>query len=395
MLEALLAVVGLGVTLLSALAFRSSSSLSRFFELVPDKALVSRLSTASEELTHALDAQREVATSLPAALSAQVAAQVKAGLAPLSEQLGHLTQESHSTAGRLAESHDHFTRAVLALNDDGNLAEWVGSFREVVQPLHTLSSAVEAHYQTAGQVLAKTSEVVALWSDQHQSVQEAFGHFSALVERSAAAETTHLRDIEHRLMNRLEEVADTNATVSHSLSELQTASRHALATNEDLARSVDGTVRQVGELIDLGRQTQGQHHELIRAQEGLQRSFAAWQASIEQGLSSLSDHTEKLVRGATESVALLGQGIHAAAADQKQLLAGFHNQHATALASLAQRFEKLSTEQGELLGQQRKLLAEAGAKLHSLPARGYQVATLALLAVQVLLTGVLLASISR
>src|SRR6185369_6909983 len=217
---------------------------------------------------------------------------------------------SQALSEELARSHEGFTRAVLTLNHDGSLSEWVGGFREAVQPLVSVSSAVEHHYDTAGQVLRTTGALVEQWAAQKEAVVGAFEKFKESVDLSAAHEVRHLRDLEQRVMDRLEEVAETNANV---------------------ARSVERTVQQVTEVVEIGRQTQSQHHEVIRAQQQAQKDMAGWHKQAEQGLATLQENIGRITAGTGAALESLRQETQKALTALGGQLEGFHREHVKAV----------------------------------------------------------------
>jgi hypothetical protein len=373
MLEGSLIAAAAGLLVLAVLSFRSTRLLEQLKNVLPDKGLVDRLVETQDALTQSIEAQRRAVLELPRNVAGTVAAEVK----PLSESL--------------VRSHDHFSRAVLTLDQDGSLGEWVGGIREAVEPLQAVSTAIERHYDTAGQVLRTTSGLVEQWASQREAVVHAFQRFAETVERSAAAETTHLRDVEHRVMNRLEEVAETNAAVAHSLSELQTASRNTLETQAGLARSVEATVQRTSELIDLGKQTQTQHHELIRSPQGAQNDLARWQKDADQGLKRLHESVGQIAEATAQSLGQTRQELQRSISALQALLKEFHQTHGQALAQLQARQEAAAQREQEVANQQKGLIADVRGMLEGLPARRFQLTSMALLGAQVVLTAILLA----
>lgn len=377
MLEGALIATVAGVLVLAVLSFRSSRLLEQLRGTLPDKGLVDRLVETQGALTQSIEAQRRAVQELPRNVAGTVAAEIK----PLSESL--------------ERSHDHFSRAVLTLDADGSLGEWVGGIREAVEPLQAVSTAIERHYDTAGQVLRTTCGLVEQWAGQREAVVHAFQRFAETVERSAAAETTHLRDIEHRVMNRLEEVAETNAAVAHSLSELQTASRNTLETQAGLARSVEATVQRTSELIDLGKQTQTQHHELIRSQQAVQKDLGRWQQEADQGLKKLHESVGQIAEATSQSLGQTRQELARSISALQGLLQQFHQSHGQALAQLQARQEAAARREEEIARKQEGLIAEVRKVLEGLPARRFQLVSMALLGAQVALTAALLVVLSR
>jgi len=346
-----------------------------------------------QSLGRALDAQRQTTEKLPALVAEKVAGQVEVGLDPLKGEIGRLSEAQQAALGEISEalarSHNHFSQAVLTLNQDGSLSEWVSSLRDTAEPFQKATSSLELHYQTARQLLGSTGELVSQWASQREAVEGAFQHFSAMVERSAAAETTHLRDIEHRVMQRLEEVASTNTTVSQALSELQTTSRNTMASHQNLAQSVQDTVLKVGELADLGQRTQEQHHELVRAQKGVQQGFDAWRQQMERGVAEFQRKLEELpTRVATsleEKTRTTIEGIQ----NLGQQLGDAQATHAQQLTDLRQKQEAVIETQTRLVRRQETLVGEVEEWITQLPTRTVQISILALLACQLVVLGVM------
>lgn len=353
---------------------------------LPDRALVEQLTGLQESLREAVDAQRTAVQELPGKFSGAVSTEVRGGLDPARKEMESLALQSRNLSEALARSHDHLSQAVLTLNQDGSLGEWVGGFREAVQPLQSVSSAIERHYETAGHVLRTTSGLVEQWAAQREAVVQAFQSFSVTVERSAAAETTHLRDIENRLMNRLEEVAETNATVAKALSELQTAGRHALETSTDLTSSVEKTRQQIAELIELGRQTQVQHHELIRLQQQLQKDFGEWDRRTGQQLAVLHESIGKIAQGTTEALETLRKETQQAVAYLASLLQKLHQSQVQAIQDLHKAQQTAAAQQEAVARRQSEIVDRVEGLLAELPTRRDQRLSLILLGSQVAAT---------
>ncbi len=345
------------------------------------------------QLRQAIAAQQQATDGLPDRLASRVAGEVRQGLAPVQAAVGQLTRENQQAMGQLAEtlsgSHAHLNQVLMALDHDGGLGEWVTSFRETTEPFQLATDALTQHYETGGKLLSTTGELVRQWADQREAVQVAFRSFSDMVERSQAAETTHLRDIEHRVMNRLEEVAETNTTVSHALSELQTASRRTQEAHESLSETVRSTVDKVGELIDLGRQTQAQHHELIRGQEAVQKRFTGWHADMEERIGRFQRHLEETPVRIGRAFQETTQKAVASFAAAGQKLERFHAGHAQAIEATTRRQAAVAEQQAQLLEAQGRALADAERRAGLMPTRNLQIATLALLGLQAALLGVL------
>jgi len=389
-MEAPLVVVA--VLLLAA----SAVALKLLWELAAGlRSLPARLPSAQDlaALREAIAAQAETARRLPAELAERVAGEVGSGIAPLEAAFRGLAASNQTALGRLGErleaSHQRLGEVVATLDHNGGLGEWVTSFRDAAEPFQLAAQSVAAHYDTGGRLLTTTGELVAQLAGHRDAVELAFQTFSESVTRSQAAETTHLRDIEHRVMNRLEEVAEIQNLVAQALSELQTASRRTQEAHESLAESVRSTVETVNELLDLGRQTQSRHYELIGAQEELQKRFDRWHAGLEERIQRFQQNLEQLPVRVSGALQQSTQKALAAIEGLGARLEGFHGEHARAVDAVTQRQATVVEDHARLLARQEHFLEAVARQAALAPSRTLQVGTLAVLAVQTVLVGVL------
>lgn len=334
------------------------------------------------ELRQAITAQHQLAEQLPVQIASRVAGEVRNGLVPVKGAIESLGQT-------LAESHERLNQVLASLDREGELGEWVVGFRETAQPFQLAAETLAHHYQTNTQLLNTAGTLVQDWGVQREAVQKAFFDFSAMVERSQAAEITHLRDIEHRIMQRLEEVAESSATAAHNLSELQTSGRRMQEAHESLGQTVETTVGKVSELLDLGRQTQTQHHELIRAQESVQKYFEKWHVEIDERIGRFLHGLEQAPArvGATLEATLLPAAN--AIGELGKKLEGFHRQHSESLAAMVRQQNTVNERQAKLVEAQQRMLESTQRQLGLLPSRQLQVAILALVGLQTLIMGAL------
>lgn len=361
------------------------------------RGLPARLPSAADlaALRQAIAAQDETARRLPGEIAEQVAGELASGVQPLEAAFEGLAGTNQAALGRLGErleaSHQRFGEVVATLDHNGGLGEWVTSFRDAAEPFQLAASSLSNHFETGGRLLSTTGELVSQLAVHRDAVEHAFASFSEAVTRSQAAETTHLRDIEHRVMNRLEEVAEIQNLVAQALSELQTASRRTQEAHESLAESVRSTVEKVGELLDTGRQIQNRHHELIRAQEDLQRRFDRWHSGLEERIQLFQQNLEQLPVRVGET---LQRSTHQALAAIEGLggkLESFHGEHARAVDAVTRRQAAAGEDQARLLKRHESFLEHAARQAALAPSRKLQFATLGVLILQTLLVGALLA----
>jgi uncharacterized phage infection (PIP) family protein YhgE len=328
-----------------------------------------------ESLRRAIAAQEQATRRLPEELSSRVADEVAAGIQPLDSSLARLSDTNEAAVDRVSQ-------VLTGLDLDGGLGEWVANFRDTAEPFQQAAQSLEAHYETGGRLLNTTGEMVIQMAGQREALEQAFDAFSRSVVESQAAETGHLRDIEHRVMNRLEEVAEIQNLVAGALSELQTASRRTQEAHESLAESIRATVEQVHGLMDLGHRTQNQHHELIRAQEQLQERFGRWHGDLEERVQRFQTHLEQLPVRVGQALQETTQKTVAEVQSLGQKLAAFHDRQRQTLEGLVEHQRSVAEAQNRLVEAQQRQATRA-------PSRSLQVATLVALALQAVLLGVI------
>ncbi len=284
---ALLISVLAGVGILVVIAFFQIQIFKRFSDLnrgineitgkLPSRELLNSSAGLNQSLIQSLDAHRSMTGKIPDIIARTLAGEVERGLGPASAELKSLTEsisESiESYTHTLSESQNQLTGAIMTLNRDGSLAEWVDSFRDVSEPIQKAVASLDRHYQTTGRILESLGNLLADWADQKNAVERAFTRFSEAVEAWMVDETTHFRNVEHRIMNRLEEVAATNETAVQSLSALQTAHAKMAGAQDNLSDSLSEVIRKIPEIIDMAGKTQEQHRDLIRVQSELQTAL--------------------------------------------------------------------------------------------------------------------------
>lgn len=356
---------------------------------MPGRRAVDGLAQAMRSMTGALEAQRAVVTEMPKLIGGGVAAQVREGLQPLAEDLVRFSNDTKVGMEALAESlqtsQTAFTQAVITVNEDGGFDQWVGALRETIEPLQETGDVLERHFQVTDSMLETTESILADWSDQRAEVRKAFEDFSSAVARSATEEVAHLRDIEQRMTHRLEEVAETNALVAESLSALQTASRNAAASNENLARSVEGTVQRVAELIEANRQMQNRHHQLINAQDESRQRFEAWEKTVDAAVDHVNQGLEGLPRIVQGALGDVVTATEQSVQELGRMMGGFHTRHQKALEAIEARHRSMTARREELLAIEGRLMKERRAAAASQPLRSLQLWLLIVAGLQALL----------
>ncbi len=389
----ILIIVAVCAAFLATVAFKMNrviARLARNLENLNMPDLVEDMSKSNRTLSRSVDTHRETIGLLPDLVSRHVAGEVRKGIEPVQHELRTLAGETQSGAARLADSlakaHDHFTGALMTLNSDGHLSEWVDSFREAAEPIKSASSAIQHHYETAEQLLDTTGKLIAQWSGQRRAVDDSFKRFSSVMEQWAVDETTHFRDVEHRIMNRLEEVAGTNSMVAQSLSELQTAQTKMAGSQEEFSETINQTASRFGEILDITRRAQNRHIEIIRTQEQLQAQLKTIQGAFQKRTAALDERMNEMMAG-LEKI----QGAFFSNAEKSfEKLTGqtdaLNNEHAAALGKLKTMFETAAVSQTGLIEKHQNLVDHAKSVLSGVPSKKMQTVFAALLAVHLFLT---------
>jgi hypothetical protein len=152
---------------------------------------------------------------------------------------------------------------------------------------------------------------------------------------------------------------------------------------------VEDTVVKVGELTDLGRQTQRQHHELVRAQQEVQTGFTAWRDDMDKGLERFQKRLEETPARVAASVENSTRETLDAVRQIGAELRQNHETHAKAVDGTQRRQEAVVKTQAQLVGRQEALLSEVEEWMTRLPSRSFQLAILVLLACQLVVLGLL------
>jgi DNA repair exonuclease SbcCD ATPase subunit len=266
--------------------------------LFKSKSVLNGVKDANIALADSLRTHREVVEKLPDRVSQNVSKEVRDGIDPTRKELENLSKEvSTSTKNliqSLSESHNVIVKTLTTINTDGSLTEWVESLRETIEPLQSATSALEQHYQTSEKLLDKTGELILQWTTQRQVVENAFTKFSSIMEEWAVKETTHLRDIEPRIMERLKEVASTNDLLAQGFSQLQSSQTKMSDVQQELSESVKRVSEKLWEVIDSAKQNQTGHQELIRNQKSLQDQLKTLQIEMQTHTKQLENQTYEM-----------------------------------------------------------------------------------------------------
>lgn len=306
---AVLIAVLAGIAVLGVIAFFQIKTFRRFTDLnreineiankLPSSELLNTLTAVNRSLVQSLDAQRSITGKIPDIIGRTLASEVSRGLGPMPAELKTLTQTISASietyTQTLADSQEQLTGAIMTLNRDGSLAEWVDSFRDVSEPIQLAAASLDQHYQTTARILESLSHLTADWADQKKAVETSFTRFSEAVEAWMIDETTHFRNVEHRIMNRLEEVAATNETATQSLSALQTAHTKMAGAQDHLSDSLSEVIRKIPEIIDMAGKTQEQHRDLIRVQAELQTALGDLREKTLERSDDFEKRTERLI----------------------------------------------------------------------------------------------------
>lgn len=258
--------------------------LSELRDVIPDKALVRGLTATQNSLDETLGKEKKVIQNLPLLLSNTVSTQVSSGLEPLRGEISKSTQSSIAAIAKLTsslhDSHQEFQNALLTVNDDGHFKEWITALRETVAPMQVAGAALENHYATADSILKSNTRFIADWSGRWGELASHLEQFSTDFNRWFTDEQISRGQIEQRIMNRLEEVNETNVLVGESLNELQSSGAKLLGSNHDLTMAMTSLKKRVDELGQKHEALISLQRDLLQAHEKVQRDFHISQENI-------------------------------------------------------------------------------------------------------------------
>ncbi|MDJ0841053.1 MAG: hypothetical protein QNK37_31365 [Acidobacteriota bacterium] len=344
---------------------------------IPKKDLVRNITDSSRALTNALEEERKMLAALPTLISERVASEITNGINPLSlsiERSASVTNKQvHQLTVAFRESHEHFHQLLLTVSDEGHFREWIGAFRETVAPLETATRAIENNYSTAESLLKETTRFVSQWAGHWEKVEGNFNRFSNEFSRWSAAETTHAKDIEHRIMNRLEEVSETRHQINKSLNELQSARTKLMDSNRELSNSVSSMSRRMNELCTLNENLQARQHELFEQQTNFQTGFNEWQMEIQTRgrntqtqLANFLTQTEQAVNG---MLSRIEEALDRLTRGYQQL----HKQREEQLNNLITRMSAANQSQAQILKRQEQLISRVDRAFKHMPNRPLQI----------------------
>jgi ABC-type transporter Mla subunit MlaD len=390
-------VTGIGVVILVILSLKSGkilNHLTQSFETVekniPERHLLENIGTASGELSSSLDAHKKVVVELPQLVSRNLSKEVQTGIDPVKVELSSLSENTKETmsriTGSLEESHKQFIGALLTLNAEGRLTEWVNAFREVVEPLQSSASSLKQHYDTAERLLKTTEDLVVQWTGQRQVVENAFKNFSEAVQRWTVEETTRFSDVEHRIMNRLEEVANTNALVSQSLSELQTAQTNMTGSQRELSDTVKQMVLKMREIMEVVQRSQEQHVQLNRGQAEMQNQVKTLLSEMENRTKALDNRINKILSEFESVHRTFAESVQNAIKDMNHTTKDFNKEHTKAIESLRKKHEQLVESQGHFVEKQELFFNQLNTFLDRVPTKKHQVVLTVCFSIQLVLS---------
>lgn len=284
-------------------------------------------------------------------------APVQAGLLRLDEALP-----------AMARSADVLSQTVHTINGDGHLGEWVVGFQTVMEPIQRAAVDLGGQSQAMGQVLHTTGRLFEEWAGQKQAVQRSFEQLSQILDRFTAQEVTHLRDIEHRIMARLEEEAETKHQLVASFSHMETS----VNRTADLIGQVQDQTQRTRELLVQVRPVLEVGQRALREQHVILEHFKTWQREFGTGIAEFQ---AALGRAPTEVSSALEKGLQPVLAHVRAISEAATQSHKAHAAQLQQLGAAQATElaaQNRVLSQQQELLEAASTRMASLPTRQSQ-----------------------
>ncbi|MGD9211614.1 MAG: hypothetical protein PVI90_12590 [Desulfobacteraceae bacterium] len=267
---------------------------------MPEKSLVESLVSGNNMLKDALESHQQMINTLPELVGDRISQEVILGIKPVKEEINQLTSDVgkriSTLTTELGQSHQDLSDTLLTINTEGYLSDWIGSLKETVTPLENATRAIEVHYVTAESLLNQSREFTTQWAGNWQNIAGKFSTFTEEFTRWASSETTHMRDIEHRIMNRLEEEAESKYLIAESLNGLQKAKTQLLESGVELNESMNKINSHMLELKAFIENTQNQHSELLHHQREFQTAFQTWQTNIQDQTEVIQNTTADFVK---------------------------------------------------------------------------------------------------
>jgi uncharacterized protein YoxC len=304
-----------------------------------------------------------------------VAAQALAAIGEMQHQYSALT----ASADRLA-------RAFTTLDQDGKLSEWVDVFREAIGPLQRSAAEVEQNHGLMRQMLATTAQLLQDWTAQREQIQQALVRLSDMMERSLSEEATHARDIEHRIMARLEEVQRSDQLVASTVSKLEivrTRYDDLVEQVRENIRKSDGVLEKAGPIYEGLRELVARHGEVVTAMRGVASDLGGTLTGLNTSLHQVPREVAAEVNAHLSQIVPVIQGVSAEVRRMQEA-------HGAALEHLGSGIKGMLDRQNEAAESAREALQAALASQQQGPTRENQKVLVGLLVVQcILLLGVI------
>lgn len=372
--------------------------IARLGAALPDRALVEESSQMLGGLSRSLVTFEKVLDQLPMQMQSVVSHGIEQGLSPLSKRIDTSSRQvaNHldSVTGAFHQGHQELRRALLTVNGDGHLGEWVAQMQQSIQPLEQTATAVERHYQTSQALLQSTTNTLYRWQGHWEKIERAFSDFNQIVAERNAGELSRFADIEQRIDHRLRELADHERLVASNLSQLQSAmarldgqQERTFQTMLSCANSVDGVVKSMKEL-----------HEALREQERIDfqrvERLREWQEQIQERIAQFPPHVGRLVQETRKLLAEMAEAFKATSTATFQLLRQNVAQVEAASSAWQAQQETMSAELAATVAahravvvDERKVIERVESALGQLPSRRLQAVLIAAGVLQVILLG--------
>ena len=132
---------------------------------IPSAEMLQQFHTTGQALTKALEAQN-------------LSHEIRTGIEPLQQDLHN---------------------ALMLINTDGYLSEWVNSLQAGVEPFTKCTASISDLYTTANKILSCMGDLAAQWSQQRRTIEITHTRFAEAIENWTVDQTTHSHNIEQRI----------------------------------------------------------------------------------------------------------------------------------------------------------------------------------------------------
>lgn len=279
------------------------------------------------------------------------------------------------TTTDLSARHEELSAVVTTVNGDGSLGEWIAALRTTVEPIVHTSSALGEHFDTTRSLVQTTGELVTEWAEQRKNVEREAKRLTDTMVGWAAQETAHAREVESRILKRLEEVSAIDANVAKGLARLETVDVRLAEAQTDLNHALRST-------LDENRSLVKNMQDLIVEYRSSQQRFTKLQSELQERVLAFQKQSETMLADTRKSVDSLVAGIDRSVRTIADDLQRTHKSQEKSVQDILALHEQLAVQQRRYVDQQQSLLEQFDTRLANVPSLILQKAGVGLMIAQ-------------